>query len=134
MRKLKSVFAQNLVFMSAIAFLLSGTVALTQDPTDKTSDAVYEAGNGVIPPKAVHTPNPSFSEPARGRKVHGVVALSMIVTAEGRVRDVTVTKSLDEDLDKRAISAVSAWRFKPGTKDGRPVAVRLRAQVEFNLY
>jgi len=58
----------------------------------------------------------------------------MIVTAEGRVRDVKVTKSLDEDLDKQAVSAVSAWRFKPGTKDGRPVAVRLRAQVEFNLY
>lgn len=58
----------------------------------------------------------------------------MIVTSEGKVREVNVTKSLEKDLDKRAISAVSGWRFEPGTKDGKPVAVLIRAEVEFNLY
>src|ERR1700688_4313418 len=110
MRNFKRAFANGVVLtmlISSEAFLF-GRVVPAQDQPDKTSDAVYEAGSGVIPPKAVHTPNHSFSESARGKKVHGVVALSMIVTAEGRVRDVKVTKSLDEDLDKQAGSAVCA--------------------------
>jgi protein TonB len=114
---------------SAVAFLFSAAV-LAQDQLD----TVYEIGNGVKAPKLAHAQKTEFSESAHGKKVHGVVVLAMIVTAEGKVRDVKVIKSLEEDLDKQAVSAVSAWIFEPGTKDGRPVAVHLRAQVEFNLY
>ena len=134
MRSLKRVFANAVLAGVVVVSLFGGSIALAQDPADKTSETVYEVGNGVTAPKARYTPNAEFSESARGKKVHGVVVLAMIVTAEGKVRDVKVTKSLGEDLDKRAISAVSAWRFEPGTKDGKPVAVRVRAQVEFNLY
>lgn len=131
MRNLKAVFAKAVVFASAVAFPFGGSVGLAQDTADKTSEPVYEAGNGVTPPKARRTPNPEFSELAGGRKVNGVVVLAMIVTPEGKVRDIKVVKSLDEYLDKRAVSAVQTWRFEPGTKDGKPVAVRMRAQVEF---
>jgi TonB family protein len=58
----------------------------------------------------------------------------MIVTAEGKVRDLKVTKSLDKDLDKQALAAVSTWRFEPATKDGKPVAVHLSTAVTFRLY
>lgn len=133
MRTLKRVFAKNVVLASLAALLFGGNSALAQESADKTSETVYEVGNGVTRPKVRSAPNSEFSESA-GKKVHGVVELAMIVTAEGKVRDVKVTKSLERDLDKRAISAVSAWRFEPGTKDGKPVAVRVRAQVEFNLY
>jgi TonB family protein len=134
MRSLNRAFVARVGLSIVAAFLFSSGVVLAQDQPDKTSDAVYEAGNGVTAPKLVHASNAEFSEPARGKKIHGVVMLSMIVTADGKVRDVKVTKSLEEDLDKRAISSVSAWRLDPGRKDGYPVPVRLRAQVEFNLY
>jgi TonB family protein len=37
-------------------------------------------------------------------------------------------------LDEKAVEAVSQWRFKPGTKNGVPVAVGAQADVEFRLF
>jgi TonB family protein len=50
------------------------------------------------------------------------------------VRDLKVTKNLDEDLDKQALKAVSTWKFEPATKDGKPMAVHLPVEVTFRLY
>src|SRR5208283_476175 len=130
MRNLTKAFARNVILMSVMAFLLSGGVGRTQDQPD----TVYELGNGVTAPKGVYTPNPEYAESARKKKIKGNVELAMIVTAEGKVRDLKVTKSLDKDLDKQALAAVSTWRFEPATKDGKPVAVHLRTDVTFRLY
>ncbi|MGO9829992.1 MAG: energy transducer TonB [Myxococcaceae bacterium] len=46
------------------------------------------------------------------------------MTAEGRVRDCVVLKSLP-DLEEPALAALSARRYRPALQDGRPVAVRL---------
>jgi TonB family protein len=34
-------------------------------------------------------------------------------------------------FDQRAIDAVRQWKFKPATKDGRPVAVAIHIDVSF---
>jgi hypothetical protein len=62
---------------------------------------VYEVGNGVTLPKRVYTPDPEYS--ARRKKINGTVVVAMIVTPEGRVRDVKISKSLDEGLDKQRL-------------------------------
>jgi outer membrane biosynthesis protein TonB len=36
-------------------------------------------------------------------------------------------------LDEQAIGAVMQWRFKPGTKDGKPVRVAAQVTVSFRL-
>jgi protein TonB len=127
-------FAKNALLTSAAALVLSGCFALAQDQPDKTSEAVYELGNGVKAPKPVYSPNPEYTDSARKKKINGSVTLAMIVTAEGDVRDLKVIKSLDKGLDKQALAAVSTWKFEPATKDGRPVAVHLSTAVTFSLY
>jgi protein TonB len=122
------------MLVSLVAFLFNGGVALGQDQPDKTAETVYQVGNGVSAPKPRYTPDAEFSESARAKKIRGVVVLAMIVTAEGRVRDVKVIKSLDPGLDKQAIAAVRKWKFEPATRDGKPVAVHLETEVDFRLY
>jgi TonB family protein len=46
---------------------------------------------------------------------------------------VRVTRSLDEDLDEQAIIALRQWRFKPGTKDDKPVDVEVSVELTFTL-
>jgi protein TonB len=134
MRYLTRAFARNVMLTSVVAFLFGSGVEFAQDQPDKTSDTVYDVGNDVTAPRAIYMPNPEYSESARKKKINGTVALAMIVTAEGKVRDLKVIKSLDKGLDKQALAAVSTWRFEPATKDGKPVAVHLSTDVTFRLY
>ena len=51
----------------------------------------------------------------------GTVSMSFQVSAGGDVLDSKVDKSSGfKNLDKAAIKALSACKFKPGTKDGKP--------------
>lgn len=53
---------------------------------------------------------------------------------EGRLpRDVRVIHPVGLGLDEKAIEAVSKWRFRPGMKDGQPVAVMVTIEMNFRL-
>ena len=58
-----------------------------------------------------------------------------MVLSDGTVGDVKVTQSLDSiyGLDANAVKAMKLWQFKPGTKDGKPVAVRVGVSMNFTL-
>jgi TonB family protein len=127
------MFATNTLLATAL-LLVSGAMLYAQDEKDKTSDTVYELGDGVTAPKATYAPNPQYVDKARKEKINGSVVLSMIVTAEGKVRDVKVIKSLDQGLDNQAVATVRTWRFEPGMKNGEAVAVLLKTEVMFRLY
>src|SRR3954464_16061223 len=51
----------------------------------------------------------------------GTVSMSFLVKPDGSVADSKVDKSSGfKNLDKAAVKALSACKFKPGTKDGAP--------------
>jgi TonB family protein len=136
MRSLSRPFGSNMVLAIAVAFLFGQVMVLAQELPDKNSEVVYEVGLGsdVTPPKPIYNPDPKYVDKARREKINGVVLVAMTVTAEGRVRDVKVIKGLDPALDKQAIAAIRTWKFEPATKDGKPVAVHLKTEVDFRLY
>lgn len=90
--------------------------------------------NGVSAPRGIYTPEPEFSEEARKAKYQGVVVLSAIVGADGRVHNPRVTRSLGMGLDEKALEIVKVWKFDPGKKDGRAVPVEMSLEITFNLY
>ena len=63
------------------------------------------------------------------------VFLEAVVLDTGEVGDVEVTQSLDTDhgLDDEAVKALQQWRFQPGTKDGKLVAVLIEVEMTFTL-
>ncbi len=65
--------------------------------------------------------------------VSGIVLVSFQVTAEGNPEKLKVVRGLGHGLDEKATEAVSQWHFRPGLKDGVPVAVGpLTAAVSFH--
>jgi len=87
----------------------------------------------VSAPKGLFQPDPEYSEEARKAKWQGTVVLSLIVDEKGMPEELKVVRALGLGLDQKAIEAVTKWRFKPGMKDGKPVAVQATIEVNFRL-
>lgn len=66
----------------------------------------------------------------KGAQGTAIVVLELVVTASGRVRDVRALSG-EEPFVSAALSAARKWRFAPATRDGKPLAARIRFQVRF---
>jgi TonB family protein len=102
-------------------------------PTPPTTPGVYRLGGGVSAPRVLSKKEPEYSEEARKGRLGGTSVLSLVVGEDGVPRNITVTKRLGLGLDEKAIEAVGEWRFLPGQKEGKPVAVVATIQVNFRL-
>lgn len=116
------------------AFAVLAALALTT-PLLAQNDVVYRPGDGVTLPAILKSAKPNYTHEAMQQRIEGTVTLDTVVRADGGVGDVTVVKSLDSvyGLDNEAVKAVKQWAFKPGTKDGKPVAVLVRVELSFRL-
>jgi len=93
----------------------------------------FKVGGGVSPPTLLYKVEPEYSEEARKAKYQGTVVLSVVVDATGKAVEPHILRSLGLGLDEKAIEAVKKWKFKPGYKDGKPVAVIAQIEVNFRL-
>ena len=97
---------------------------------------VLNPGNGVTLPIVVHEVKPDYTAEAKAAHIQGNVLLDTVVLTDGSVGDVKVARSLDNNmygLDQQAVNAAKQWTFKPGTKDGKAVAVRVQIELRFTL-
>ena len=118
---------RSILTVVAVAAVM-GVVGLAQ----AQSGEVYQVGNGVTSPMLKKEVKPNYPDAVKSRGIQGVVEMTAVVLPDGTVRDdVKVTRSLDEDLDKEAVKAVRQWIFKPGTKDGKAVAVEVNIELTF---
>ncbi len=87
----------------------------------------------VTAPALLHRIEPEYTAEARSKGLEGVTTLYAEVTKDGSVANVKVVKSLDPGLDAKAIDAVKQWRFRPGKRNGKAVAVAATIEVDFQL-
>lgn len=100
-----------------------------------TGGDVYQPGNGVTMPVAVHVERPRYSTDAMRARVQGTVLVECVVRPKGNCTDIHVVRSLDPrfGLDAEAAKAAALWRFRPGMRSGEPVPVVVRIELEFNV-
>lgn len=124
----------------AIALIVSAVAtssAINAFPMTATAPAgqVHRPGNGVTLPTVVREVKPRYTPEAMQKKIQGSIWLEIVVLETGDVGEVTITRSLDAEygLDRQAVAAAKQWKFKPGTKDGKPVAVVVTLELMFTL-
>lgn len=107
----------------------------TTPSADASEQTVYRLGEGITSPKLIKEAKPGYTRDAMRARIQGRVALEAVVLTDGTVGEVTVTRSLDKvyGLDKEAVKTVKLWRFRPGTKDGKAVPVRVELDMTFTL-
>jgi TonB family protein len=84
-------------------------------------------------PVRLSSPHPGYTEAARKNHIQGTVTLRMLVGADGAVEAVRVIRGLPDGLTERAIEAARQAKFKPATKDGKPVPYWIILLMEFNI-
>ena len=118
---------RSILTVAALSVVLAGAAASQQGE-------VYQIGKGVTSPVLIKEVKPNYTEGAMRRRVQGVVEMGVVVLEDGTVADdVKVTRSLDDELDQQAITAVKQWRFRAGTKDGQAVRVQVAVEMTFTL-
>lgn len=109
---------------------LTGFAAAAQE-TPAIEPQVFLLGPGIAAPFVVAKAKPEYSAEALLAKLEGGVLLSVVVDAAGKPRDIHVDRPLGLGLDESAIENVRHWQFRPGTKDGTPVAVQVDEELFF---
>jgi protein TonB len=105
----------------------------------------FHIGDGVTPPVPLSMPDPVFSRKARKLKMSGKTLVGLTVGTNGIPQDVHVVRSMSEGLtgkehdqalmlDQKAIEAVTLYRFRPSTFQGKPVSVQMRVEVNFTIF
>jgi len=78
--------------------------------------------------------NTIYPEVAKENNVQGRVFVKFCVTAKGGIDKVSISKSVDPELDAEAIRVVKTLPpFKPGKQGGKPVPVWFTVPINFQL-
>jgi protein TonB len=88
-------------------------------------------GDGVSAPIPIVKPEPKFPADAEGEEIGGPVLLRLVVDESGMPTGIEVRRSLDPRFDREAVEALKKWRFKPGMKNGKAVAVQVTVEITF---
>ncbi len=119
------------ILAAALLLLASAGLAPAQDSGQSASK--------VQRPEVLKQIDPEYTREARDAGLEGTVLLTIVVNKYGTPSRVTVKKGIvepprdDLGLNESAVESVRKWRFRPGTKDGQPVAVLATVEVNFRL-
>jgi protein TonB len=88
---------------------------------------------GVTPPVPITRVEAEYTLEAHAAKYSGSVQVSLVVDQQGVPRDLKVVRAAGFGLDEKALEAVRKWTFRPGMKNGKPVAVPAVVEVRFEF-
>jgi TonB family protein len=99
------------------------------------ADLPVEAGGSVRRPQVIESSRvlPVYPEEAQRAGLEGLVVLKVEIDEQGRVGHVEVLRSLGHGFDEAAVAAVRQWRFRPATRDGKPIKVLHVIPFDFRL-
>jgi TonB family protein len=105
------------------------------NPSAAAADIETPGQPGLTPPGVLKDVKAQYTEAALRGRIQGTVRLRAVVETDGSVSNVEVVKPLDAatGLDQAAVDALKQWRFKPGTREGKPVRVRIDVEMGFTI-
>ena len=115
----------------AVCLLISCIVAAAST-TQETCETPVNPGPGITPPRIVSSEGPAMPNSADTGPRGKVVMVGVVVGSNGKPCNPQVQQSAGPEFDRAALDAVSHWRWKPATRDKKPVAVHIFVEVSFH--
>ena len=86
----------------------------------------------LIPPTILYQELPAWPRELVVRPGQMTGTLDVVVSATGEVGSVRLVKSIHPVYDTMLVAAAKRWRYKPATRDGKPVAFVRQLTVNVN--
>ena len=75
-----------------------------------------------------------YPKTAKKYEIQGKVLVQFVVSEDGSVTDVKITRGVEKSLDEEAIRVISSMpKWNPGTINGTPVKVKYTLPIVFKL-
>ena len=123
--------AENPDIVKEVEQILTGGVS--SEPATAKQQPQPAPPPGVTAPILISQVQPTYTPEAKEARIQGTIEIVATVNEDGSVKVESVKKGLGYGLDEAATAAVEQWRFRPGTKDGKPVATMMSLLVNFSL-
>jgi periplasmic protein TonB len=96
--------------------------------------ARYELGQVDRAPMIASQLPPPYPYTARRRGIEGAVKIRFLVDEQGHVQHLEILEARPSGVfEESVLRTVPRWRFRPGRKDGQPVATWVETTIKFEL-
>lgn len=103
----------------------TGTVVVPEPPADPNEDTtLYYAGSDVTLPVLLSKYEPPSDTP-------GTILMVVTIDAKGVPGDPKIWHGMDAEHNLLAMKSITRWRYRPATKDGKPVPVTAQLELHF---
>ena len=124
--------ALALVAPAMVALFGCSTGPFATSKSDTSTAAVTPPAPAIVLPVAQgNNQPPAYPVTMLSTAKPGLVYVDCVVDETGRVLMAVVQNSTHPMFNKTTLEAVNGWTFKPGTKDGKPAAMRVVVPVEY---
>lgn len=115
------------------------TATITDDKADDRADEAAEAlpaadsplAAGFKPPEFTSRVKPQFTDSAHRADITATVEARVVFRASGEIGSIDILRWAGFGLEASSIAAIRQLRFKPATRNGKPVTVRAVVQYNF---
>jgi TonB family protein len=118
----------------AVAIYVSLTATQAADEKPQPQNDVRVHSDVYTPIIAISKNLPEYPYEARSEAAEGWVNVSFMVSPNGTPYEIYVSESTgNKELERAALDAVKAWRFKPASINGQPIDSATSAKLRFVL-
>ena len=97
------------------------------------ADQPFRIGGEIVAPVIIKRVQPDYSK-LRDRRIQApLLVYEATITSAGEVASARALRPVDPEIDAPVIAALRQWRFRPATRNGRPVAVYFTLTVKIDV-
>lgn len=106
---------------------------ILNEPPDPGPIILEPVASGVVLPVAKNEFNPKYPDTAKKAGKEGQVLLEVTIDEKGVPHNIVAVTNLGFGLEEAAIEALKKTTFRPATKAGKPISLRVVQPIKFTL-
>lgn len=103
------------------------------DESNLPSVNTTRAPAGTTPPLPLKMWNPEYPLELQKKQIEGTVLVEFVINTDGRVTKARAVEWTHPEMAQAAVDAILRSEFRPATKDGKPIAVKMAVPIAFTL-